>query len=253
MTCPLLRRRGPAPPLPALSPAVALLLVLVALSSPLAAQPSGEPQPELSVHVITLQHQSAREAMMLVLPLLSTRGTVELRPGGNTLVVRDTIAALSRILPVVYNFDHPARAVEVELWLIRASGRRDEISAAPPAPSNLPPELLRSLLEHLPYRHYQLVAASRVRSREGQRVTFDLATQYTVRFRLGTIVGDRRLRLNEFEVLQKQPRQTPQSLVRSQLNLWMERNMVLAMSGGEQASSALMVVVRCRAAATEGP
>jgi hypothetical protein len=253
MTSPPLRRRGLAPPLRLSSPlALALALLLVAPVA-LLAQPSGEPAPELSVHVITMKHQSAREAMMLVLPLLSSRGTVELRPGGNTLVVRDTLAALSRILPVVYTFDHPARGVEVELWLIRASGRRDEISGPPPGPSNVPGDLLRSLVEHLPYRHYQLVAQSRVRSREGQRVTFDLATQYTVRFRLGTIVGDRRLRLNEFEVLQKVTPQPPQSLVRSQLNLWMERNMVLALSGGEQSSSALMVVVRCRAAAEEAP
>jgi hypothetical protein len=231
-----------------------LLLAWLAVPPVLWGQPSGEPQPELSVHVITLQHQSAREAMMLVLPLLSSRGTVELRPGGNTLVVRDTLAALTRILPVVYNFDHPARAVEVELWLIRASGSRAEIAAPPPAPSNVPVELLRSLQEHLPYRHYQLVAQSRARGREGQRVTFDLAAQYTVRFRLGTIVGERRLRLNEFEVLLKgAAQQTPQSLVRSQLNLWLERNMVLALAGGEQSSNALMVVVRCRTAAEEGP
>lgn len=247
MTLTPLRRLGALAPVPLL--ALALTLALPAMG---VAQPSGEPKDDLAVHVITFKHQSAREAMMLVVPMLSSRGTVELRASGNTLVLRDTMASLSRILPVLYGFDHPARPVDIELWLIRASGGpADALSSPPPAPSNVPPELLRSLLEHLPYRRYDLVAQSRVRSREGQRVTFDLATQYAVRFRLGTIVGERRLRLNDFEVMQQRSRQSPQSLLRSHLNLWLGRNMVLALAAGEQSPSALMVVVRCRAAAGE--
>ena len=41
----------------------------------------------------------------------------------------------------------------------------------------------------------------------------------------------------------------PAPLLRSQLNLWLGRTMVLALSPGEGSSTALMVVVRCRTAA----
>ncbi len=77
-------------------------------------------------------------------------------------------------------------------------------------------------------------------------MTFQVAGNYAVRFRLGTIVGGQRLRLNDFEVLLMPDNGEPVPLLRSQLNLWLGRSMVFALSPGEGSSTALMVVVRCR-------
>jgi hypothetical protein len=240
----VLQRRGAWPP------SRLLALLLLALLPAVAVAQDPRPADELSVHVLALKHQSASEAMALVLPMLSARGTVELRREANTLVLRDTRASLERILPLLYGFDHPRRDVDVELWLIHASTGVQAVSpAVPPDPSNVPPALLRSLAGHFRYGVYRLVAESRVRSREGQRVTFELAGQYTVRFRLGTVVGERRLRLNEFEVLQRNVHGEAETLARSNLNLWLDRNMVFALAAGESSPSSLMVVVRCRPAA----
>jgi hypothetical protein len=246
MTSPPALRRGAPPPrlLPLL--AAAALLLPAALAGRAAAQGPGER--ELVVHVYRLEHQPASEAWALLQPLLSARGSVELRPSDNTLVLRDSTTALERILPVLAAFDHPPRDVNVEIWLIRASGIA-KVSPPLREPSNVPRDLLANLVGRLPYQQYDLVAGSRVRSREGQRVTFQLGPEHAVRFRLGTIVGDQRLRLVDFEVLREERGTTAESLIRSSLNLWLGRNMVFALTQGEHSPTALMVVVRCRQAA----
>lgn len=229
----------------------ALLALLLAGASGAAAQApeQGRPQPQLSVHVMTFRHQAATDALALVTPLLSPRGTVELRAGTNTLVVRDSMASLARILPVLYSFDHPARQVRVDVWLIRAGGPPVAVSPQVNG-AGIPADLLRNLREHLPYQTYTLLAGAEARGREGERVAFDLGQGYLIRFRLGTAVSQR-LRLHEFEVLLEREPEPPASLVRSHLNLWLDRNMVLALSAGEASSTALMVVVRCSLAAAE--
>ena len=82
---------------------VVLSLVLVssaALASEeveIAADDLAEP---LAVHVQVLRYQTVDDAVEMVYRLLSEDGTVELRPGGSTLVIRDTSLALERIVPV---------------------------------------------------------------------------------------------------------------------------------------------------------
>ena len=203
---------------------------------------------ELVLHVYTLRHQTAGDALGLVQPLLSPRGTVELRPAANTLVLRDTPQAISRILPVLVGFDHPSRPVDVELWMVRASGKIAISPPVPPRQSDVPADLLRALAEHLPYEQYGLLGSSKVRGAEGEKMTFQVAGNYAVRFRLGTVVAEQRLRLNDFEVLLMPDNGDPVPLLKSQLNLWLGRSMVFALSPGEGSNTALMVVVRCRTA-----
>ena len=242
----LAHRRGAPPPrlLPLLA---AVAVLLAALAAPAVAQAPSDG--ELVVHVYKLEHQPAGEAWALLQPLLSARGSVELRPADNTLVLRDSTAAMDRILPVLTAFDHPPRDVDVEVWLIRAS---DKAAVSPPMlrdRSNVPKDLLANLAARLPYQHYDLVAQSRVRSREGQRITFQLGPDHSVRFRLGTILGDQRLRLVDFEVFQEERGSTAEKLAKGNLNLWLGRNMVFALTQGESSPTALMVVVRCRQSA----
>jgi hypothetical protein len=225
---------------------LALVPALVLAAARLEAQ---QPEPEIVAHVYMLRHQTAGDALGLVRPLLSQRGTVELRPAANTLVMRDTVEAIERILPVLVAFDHPPRPVDVELWLVRATGPKVPVSPQPPPrPSDVPPELLKALADHLPYEHYGLLGSSKVRGAEGERMTFQVAKDYAVRFRLGTVVAEQRVRLNDFEVALLPDTGDAVPLLRSQLNLWLGRTMVLALSAGEGSSTALMVVVRCRTA-----
>ena len=224
-----------------------LVLPQLLATGQLLAQPAAD-DVEIILHVYTLRHQTAGDALGLIRPLLSPRGTVELRPGANTLVLRDTPLALSRILPVLAGFDHPSRPVDVELWMVRASGKIAISPPVPPRQSDVPADLLRALAEHLPYEQYGLLGSSKVRGAEGEKMTFQVAGNYAVRFRLGTVVGEQRLRLNDFEVVLMPDGGEAVPLLRSQLNLWLGRSMVFALSPGQGSSTALMVVVRCRAA-----
>src|SRR5687768_3848084 len=117
MTRHLFCRRNAGPPR-SIAAAALLAFLLPAMALPaLAAAPTPpaqpRPQPELSVYLFKLRHQSAGDALNLVTPLLSPRGSVELRAGANTLVLRDSMSSLSRILPVLHAYDHPARDVQV--------------------------------------------------------------------------------------------------------------------------------------------
>jgi type II secretory pathway component GspD/PulD (secretin) len=121
---------------------VASFLAAVFLAGALAAQTVQVQANELILHAYALKYRQAGEAVSLVSPLLSRAGTVELQPGSNTLVIRDTPASLNKITMVLRSYDQPARPVILELYIVRAS--RSQVS--PPTPrSDLPEPLTRGL------------------------------------------------------------------------------------------------------------
>src|SRR6185295_1370423 len=94
--------------------AASLLLAVLPLA--LAAQQ----QERLSLLGFTFRHQPSGEALALVQPMLSSRGTVELQ-AGNKMVVHDARVILARILPMLREFDHPVRALDLEVMVVKAS------------------------------------------------------------------------------------------------------------------------------------
>lgn len=224
------------------------VLALLVTSRPVLAQ--GE-RDEVVIHVYKMRHQSADDAWAVVVPLLSPRGRLEVRKEDNTLVLRDSEAAIARILPEIVAFDHLAQPVDVELWLLRASGSQVSPPLVPQV-KGVPAELMRSLSERFAYQHYGLIGSSKVQATEGKRVTFHVGGDYVVRFRLGTILGEQRLKLNEFEVVLMPDNGDPVPLMKTLVNVWMERPIVLGLSSHDPLKPALMVVVRCRSAVTVG-
>src|ERR1044071_5002475 len=87
--------------------------VLILLWSALLAAPGSaqmiRKDGELVLHAFTLRHRAATEAFQLVVPMLTRRGTVELQPATNTLVIRDTPAALGQIIPALRRYDRPSQ------------------------------------------------------------------------------------------------------------------------------------------------
>jgi type II secretory pathway component GspD/PulD (secretin) len=202
---------------------------------------------ELLLHAYTLRYQQAIEAVPLIQPLLSGRGTLELQPGGNTLVLRDTAAALARIVPVLRGFDHPALPVRVELLIVKAS----RVTVSPSiARSDLPEALTRRLRELLPYEIYELQAQAQLASQEGQAVAYELGDDYAVNFRLGTLstlLGVQRIKLANFEISRRAGKSksiTP--LVHTDLNLCLDQTMSLGLARSERSRDALIIVVTVR-------
>ena len=99
---------------------IALALVLAG-----AAAAAAQSEPALLVHAYTLRHQPAAEALALVHPLLSERGSVQLQPGGNTLVIRDEQAVVERVAALLREFDHAAKKLAIRIQVVRAGNGGD--------------------------------------------------------------------------------------------------------------------------------
>jgi hypothetical protein len=199
---------------------------------------------ELVLHAYTLRYQQALEAIPLIQPLLSARGTLELQPGGNTLVLRDTPAALARIVPVLRGFDHPALPLRVEILIVKAS----RLTVSPSvARSDLPEALTRRLRELLPYEIYELQAQAQLASQEGQAVAYELGDDYVVSFRLGTLIAAQRIKLVNFEISRRAAnRKSAVPLVHTNLNLCLDQTMSLGLARSEGSRDALIIVVTVR-------
>lgn len=211
-------------------------------AAPLAArQAPAHEADELVLHAYTLRYQQAIEAIPLVQPLLTGRGTLELQPGGNTLVIRDTAAALARIVPVLRAFDHPAQPLKVEILIVRAS----RAVVSPPVPrSDLPEGLTRRLRELLPYEVYEMQAQAQLGTQEGQAVAYELGDDYVVSFRLGTLLEGKRIKLANFEVSRRNGKsKSTVPLVHTSLNLCLEQTMSLGLARSEGSRDALIIVV----------
>ncbi|HKH47175.1 MAG TPA: hypothetical protein VKM72_21170 [Thermoanaerobaculia bacterium] len=222
----------------------ASFLVLSVLATACAAQ-SGQPGPsgnpgDLVLHAYALKHRKASEALPLVSPLLSKRGTVELQPGTNTLVIRDTIAALGRIVPALRSYDHPARPLTLELYVVRATR-----AATPGVRSDLPEQLTRRLRALLAYNVYEVQAQALLDSQEGQAVTYAVSGDYEVAFRVGTVLAPGRVKLSDFRISRRNGRggPQPQLLIHTNLSLQLDQTTSLGLARSETSPEALMVVL----------
>jgi hypothetical protein len=200
----------------------------------------------LALHAFALHHRRAGDALEVVRPLLSPLGTVELQPGRNTVVVRDSLAALSRIVPELRRFDRPLEPLELEVLVVRALAAGD-VPAAPPAGAGpaVPADLERQLRALLRYERYELVAEASLRSRENEEVTYELGGGLSIRFRLGSLAEGRRIRLTDFQVA-REAAGGARPLIHTNLNLWLDRPVTLGLARSESSASALMVAITCR-------
>src|SRR5215210_7426959 len=219
---------------------IALLATFAASSAPISAQMIRK-DGELVLHAFTLRNRAATEAVQLVFPMLTKRGTVELQPATNTLVIRDTPAALGQIIPALRRYDRPSRPLSLEIYIVRAT--RATVSGAP-TQSDLPEPLTRRLRALLPYENYYSQAQARLSSREGEAVTYALGGEYEVSFRLGAIVEGQRVRLSNFRILRRaEERRTGVSLIHTNLILPLEQTWSLGLARTEESREALMVVL----------
>lgn len=202
---------------------------------------AGPARPELpdpfAVHVVTLEHQSAAEAMALVHPRLSPEGTVEQR-GDDGLVVRDRRSRLAVVRRLLEEFDQPARLLRLEMQVVEASTEE----GPPPAGQELPEELARRLRELLRYQRFTVVGDASVLAREREEVSYRLGGSYGVAFRLGALL-DQGLKLHGFQVTRLAGNPERRELLHTDLALTAGKPMVLGLAPSESSDRALMVVL----------
>ena len=186
-----------------------------------------------------LENQPAREALPLVEPLLSARGTVSLQKETNTLIIRDHPSVWQRLGPVLTDFDHPRRTIDLRIYLLRAtrSQRPPEENAA-----GLPTELIDALGYFLQFTSYELLGGGPRESGEGQEVDVPLGAKHGVRFQVGTVLMDRFLRLHGFEVFRRDGG-LERRIFHSSLNLKEQKMQVVVVSQDKSSESGLVVAV----------
>jgi hypothetical protein len=212
--------------------------VALALTPALAAQ-SGE----VVVQAYTFQHQRADEAMGLVSPLVSSKGSIELQRGSNTLVIRDVPAALARIVPVLKSFDHPPRPLRLEVLFVRASRA---VVSPQVQHSDLPEAMTRQLRNLLGYDVFETQARAQLGGLEGQSVVYEVGQDYRVSYRFGTVMPDQRVKLSNFRIVRQATEARPKAvLLHANLNLWLDQTMNLGLAKSE-GGQALMVVLTLR-------
>ena len=228
---------------------LAAIAAWAGVSAPAAAQGDDAEAATLRIYSYRLVNQPAAEAIALVRPLLSPQGTIELQPRSNTVVIRDSLAALTRIVPVLRGFDHPVVPLHAEVMIVEAA----QGGLAVPAGS-LPPEPLSSRLRSLfRYDRYEVIARAGLEAKEGENVTYELGQGYVVNFQLGTLLADQRIRLNGFRIMRMvddpeakvSPAFQARTLLNSNLNLWLDQTLVLTLTRSESSPRALMVAVTC--------
>ncbi len=218
--------------------ATLVAIVVVQSGGPLEAQEASEPS--LVLEIFALRHRAAIEALQQVDGLLTARGTVELQPSENTLVIRDTAAAVKAIVARLRDFDRPPRPIRLEIQIVRA-GEPPESPSSP----RLAPELERRLRELLRFETFRLLAQAGLEMHEGEPIAYEFGSDYQVRFEPGTLAEDGQLRLRDFIVARGTAEEaTP--LIHTNLNLALARPMVLGLAQTESSEKALMVVLTYR-------
>ena len=221
-----------------------LLLLSCLLWSPVgwAQQPPEEPRVETLAQLhYRLEHQPSRDALSLVEALLSPRGTVELRPGTNTLVLRDHRSRIDEIIALIREFDHPRRSLRLEMYILLAM-RSDADSSAQDNARDLPAPLVESLGSMLRFNSYELLAKAKVEAQEGEEVETAIGDDYRVDFTVGTVLGDGnmlgepRLKLRGFELT----RASGERVLYADLNLKLGKTLAIG-----ESQSGLVVALTC--------
>lgn len=232
-----------------------LALALLAPSAGWAA-PKPAAAPKIELYAYELQHQRADEAFVVIQPLLSPQGTIELRPRDNTLVIRDTRPALDRLTAALKAFDHPARQLEIEVTMVQATRASFSPLLADQA---LSPSLAARLKLMLPFSNYRVLASTVLHTREGEDVTYEIGEGFEVRFRSGVVrpmagaaafgggegAQGQSLKLTGFR-LSRQSGGTSKSLLSTSMTLLLDKPLALTLAGSEASSTALVVVLQPR-------
>jgi hypothetical protein len=229
------KKSGPPKATPPASAPAPVSPPAIAGASP--AKPDGAAGIErLHVYAYTLRYRRLDEAVLLVRGLLSTNGTIEVQGETNTLVLRDSLSALARAVPVLRRFDHPPRPVTIDLQLLRAG-----TTAVSPPQGDVKGPIVEKLRKMFRYDSYTEIARSTLKAEEGAEVTYEMTGGYRVEFQLGTILDESRIRLHGFRILRLAG--SEQELVHTEIPLLWDQAFAMGLARDEASPNALFVVL----------
>jgi type II/III secretion system protein len=154
-----------------------LLVTLPVLSDPVPAP--GAPRPHLPTQLFTVRFKDVNDVYLLIEPLLSQRGSVQMQPRLRTLAVTDDEETLKKIEAMIQSYDLPPKSVSVALQLILAT-------AAEKPPETISPRI-RGVIQKLneistKWSDYRLLGSTTVPCSEGEKASAELGEDYRISF-----------------------------------------------------------------------
>ena len=231
--------------------ALALAIAVVGVAGAQTQAVAADTDP-VKVHVFTFEHQSADDALGEIRPLFSERGSVELKQGGDTVVLRDGEEELEKILRTLRDFDHPRQALRLQFQLVRA--HRTPFSP-PPLSTGVSPVLVGRLRQVLRYDTYESLTSTSFVSTEGEQVAYDFGDDLGMEFKVGTVLQGTRLGLRDFRILRRGPFGVGSgggvTVLHANVVLRLGQTLAMVLTRDEAADSALVVAITCDPAAGE--
>jgi len=199
---------------------------------------------EQQVRVFQLHFRPAREAALLVEPLLSAEGSLLIQPKLNAITVRDSAAVLERVAAAVAAWDVAPTNYTIRLRVLLAS-------TTPPTPGPAAPLIsgVGSELQQLfRFTSYSELDTLLVTAADGATVEAGVADRYHIRFAVRAVPQDaERLQLAQLEftrrVAAEGGAEKLQPLLRTTLTVRTGQPFVLGAAGSEEANRALVLVV----------
>lgn len=221
-------------------PRLSALGVAVMAAAPWLASAAADQQ----VRVFQLHFRPAREAALLVEPLLSTEGSVLLQPKLNAITVRDSAAVLERVAAAVAAWDVAPPSYTIRLRVLLASTTPPTPGPAAPLISGVGSEL-QQLFRFTSYSELDTLV---VTAADGSTVEAAVADRYHVRFTVRAVPQDaERLQLAQLEFTRRVAAdggaERLQPLLRTTLTLRAGQTFVLGAARSEEANRALVLVL----------
>lgn len=231
-------------------PCTKLALSLVVAAVIASAVARGEESESIVTRTFRLRHQAASEAFDFVHPLLTEQGAVELRPGENALVIRDVPETVEQALELLTEFDLPEPPLRFDVRFVRAGPGGPE--GGSDGAEGLSSSLVERLRELLRFEHFELLSSAGLAASEGQHLESWVGAEFQVRFQVGVVQADRRVKLDGFQVARRQQVGDPEVLIHTNLSLWLDKPTILGLARTESSDQALMVVIHCTSERPQG-
>ena len=228
----------------------ACLFIIVLLSVPasphLDAQ-SGRAE-TLPTQLFTVRFKDVNDVYLLIEPLLSAKGSVQMQPRLKTLTVTDDEATLRKIGELIRGYDLPPKNVAVAFQLILASASK--------APEKISPQI-RGVIEKLNelstrWSDYRLLGSATITASEGEKASVEVGEDYRISFAVDYASDDQKLvRFKRFTLDRREAPKGPENpegtyarVLDTALNLKDDKLYIFGASKMESSNRALFMSIK---------
>jgi len=144
----------------------------------------------LPTQLFTVRFKDVNDVYLLIEPLLSQRGSVQMQPRLKTLAVTDDGETLKKVEAMIQSYDLPPKSVAVALQLILAT-------AAEKPPETISPRI-RGVIQKLneistKWSDYRLLGSVTVPCTEGEKASAELGEDYRISFAVDYASNEQKL------------------------------------------------------------